>query len=417
MKYEAFISYSKTDIRDARDLCRALERYRIPKGLIGARSFKKAAGAAGSRLTIFFPQFDGTAASDSSILMLEESAFLVVLCSRQSARDPRVDLQIRAFKRLGRPQNILAVILDGEPNAADGKCDFPAEDECFPDALKYELGADGELDRNERVEPIAADIRPHKDGRRSALLKIVAGLLGVGFDDLFQREQRRRKRNLAIVMASSFVLMVVLGVLTVRALLSERESRRQLADTRDVNGYIESVFANVDRSALQRMNPKLMSLVLDASESKLNQTKPRPAPDLEAQMRQILGQAYLACGLWAKATIHLQRALDLWGPIAGPGSSSSLISRRDLGEALIGAGKFAEAKELLLQAPPSGMPVVRYELARALALTGDDRGARRLLAQEIASQPQALAQALRDPAFTTIRSTLPTPEPGGPANH
>jgi tetratricopeptide (TPR) repeat protein len=340
-----------------------------------------------------------------------------VLCSRAGARDARVDQEIRAFKRLGHPQNILTLILDGEPNAADGIKGFSADDECFPDVLKYELKPDGELDRDNQFEPIAADLRPHKDGRYAAQLKIVAGLLGVGFDDLYHREQRRRQRRILTIGIASLVLAVILALLAVNAFLSYQESQKQLAITREVNAYMQSLFTQVDRPAVQKMDPKLMSDILGASQRDLEQSKPRPDPDVEAQMRQILGQAYLACGIWDQATFNLRRSLDLWEPLLGADNPSSLISRRDLGEALIGAGKYAEARDLLSHTPPTGGAVVRYQLARALALTGNTAGAKDLLDQEIKARPAAAAEAQQDPAFAALRSQLPAAKGGSSTSH
>ena len=417
MNYDGFICYATSDRKEAQRLVRGLIRYRIPSGLGPKNTTSDAFKSGRSRLSIFLPEKDPVPRAEEISQNLRESAFLVVLCSPASAKDPEVDRQVRAFKRLDRPLNILTLILDGEPNAADGKKGFDPDQECFPEALKYEVTAAGEIDRARRVEPVAADARPNKDGRQAARLKIIAGLLGVGFDDLYQREERRQSRRVRVVVAGSLVLTVLLGILTVRAFLSEQQSRTRLANTREVNSYIESLFANVDRPALQKMDSKLMSLILDASATKLDQTKPPPAPDLEAQMRQILGQAYLACGLWDKAVTNLQRSLKLGEPLNGAESAVALATRRDLGEALIGAGKSAEAKDLLSQTPAPGLPVVRYELARALALTGDTAGADKLLSQEFEARPQALAQAQQDPAFASIRSALPAPTPAVPTSH
>ena len=415
MKYDAFLCYHEVHARQARELQRKLEHHRIP------RELRRRPGLGGdtasrSHLSIFCPEHRDDASRDLFLPALDESAFLIVLCSRRCARDPRVDAQVRAFKRLGRPHHILPVILDGEPNAADGGTGFTAGDECFPDALKHDLGADGEWSRSPKFEPIAADARPHKDDPDAVVLKIAAGLLGVGFDDLYHREQRRQRRHLRIVVAASLVLTALLGALALQAFLAEQQSRLQLAHTREINGYIESLFANVDRSAVQKMDPKLMALILAASERDLDQARPHPSADSEAPMRQILGQAYLACGLWDKAVDNLQRALLLGGS-AGAGNPSGAAGRRDLGEALIGAGKFAQARDLLREVPASEMPVVRYQLARALALTGDADQARRLLLQEAELRPAALAQAFQDPAFASIRSSLPGSNRGNGADH
>ncbi len=45
--------------------------------------------------------------------------------------------------------------------------------------------------RRERVEPLAPDVRPGKDGPTNARLKLLAGILRVGFDTLKQREHER----------------------------------------------------------------------------------------------------------------------------------------------------------------------------------------------------------------------------------
>jgi hypothetical protein len=67
---------------------------------------------------------------------------------------------------------------------------------CSPRSAKYEIGEDGELS-NRRTEPIAADAREGKDGKCNALLKRVDGLLGVGFDELKQRDLARKQKRLA----------------------------------------------------------------------------------------------------------------------------------------------------------------------------------------------------------------------------
>ena len=58
-----------------------------------------------------------------------------------------MDSEIRAFKRLGRGDRIYAFIVDGEPNAGDAR-------ECFPEALRFDLAADG--------ESLAGDANPRK---------------------------------------------------------------------------------------------------------------------------------------------------------------------------------------------------------------------------------------------------------------
>jgi len=71
-------------------------------------------------------------------LALRQSRYLIVICSPHAATSIWVNEEIKYFKALGRENQILAVIVDGEPNASD-KPDSPLP-ECFPPALRYRLG-------------------------------------------------------------------------------------------------------------------------------------------------------------------------------------------------------------------------------------------------------------------------------------
>ena len=126
---------------------------------------------------------------------------------------------------------MLAVIVAGEPfaSALPGR----EEEECFPAALRFRLGADGKVGA-EPAEPIAADLRAGGDGRRLARLKLVAGMLGVGLDELARRDAQRRQRQLMALTAASLVGVLVMGALAASALIARDEARRQraLADDR-----------------------------------------------------------------------------------------------------------------------------------------------------------------------------------------
>ncbi len=193
-KYRAFISYSHSDRKWGDWLHNALETYRVPP-----RIAKKA--ARGDKIpNRLFPIFRDreelpTSADlgDSITDALERSRYLIVICSPRSAGSRWVNEEVKAFKALGREDRILCLIVDGEPNASDQPAS--KELECFAPALRLRVGRHGRLSRK-RVEPIAADARRGKDGRDNALLKIIAGLLGVGYDELKQREKQRRARLL-----------------------------------------------------------------------------------------------------------------------------------------------------------------------------------------------------------------------------
>src|SRR5882724_2653962 len=200
-KYWAFLSYSHTDRKWGDWLHKALETYRVPTRLVGKDSRD---GKISQRLfPVFRDREELPVSADLGAKIneaLRESRYLIVICSRHSAQSRWVGQEIKAYKKLGREDRILALIVDGEPNASDGKPGFKVEDECFHEAMRYRWSEDDHVSP-ERTEPIAADAREGKDGKENAKLKLLAGLLGVNYDDLRRREQERRIRRLRIVLA------------------------------------------------------------------------------------------------------------------------------------------------------------------------------------------------------------------------
>ena len=92
------------------------------------------------------------------------------------------------------------------------------------------------------AEPLAADLRPHADGRRLGFLKLVAGLSGVGLDALVQRDAQRRLRRVTAVTAAALAAMLVMAVLTGLALSQRREAQRQRAEA---EGLVEFMLTDL----------------------------------------------------------------------------------------------------------------------------------------------------------------------------
>lgn len=211
-RFAAFISYSHADEEVGDWLHKRLEAYEVPASLVGREG---PAGPIRKRLgKVFRDRVDLSAAHDLGAEIragLEQADALIVLCSPRSCGSRYVNEEIRYFKTLGRGRHILAVIVDGEPHAA-GKTDFSADDECFPPALVCQLGPGGVVTSTpEPNEPIAADIRGGKDGLENGALKLIAGLLGVGLDELVQRERQaeRRRRVQAYALAAGMAALAL----------------------------------------------------------------------------------------------------------------------------------------------------------------------------------------------------------------
>ena len=204
-KYAGFLSYSHADEDVAQWLHTRLEKYRVPAPFSRQRASRRLG-------KIFRDRVDLSASHDLGRDIqnaLRQSACLIVVCSKRSARSRYVNDEIRYFKSLGRADRIFAVIVDGEPYASLRPGPMPS-DECFPSALIYRLMPDGGLsDSPEASEPVAADARPGKDGRDNSALKIIAGMLGVELDQLMQRErqaERARRRQAQLIASGMFVL-------------------------------------------------------------------------------------------------------------------------------------------------------------------------------------------------------------------
>ena len=224
-RYRAFISYSHQDQLWAQWLHKALESYRVPSRLVGQTT---AAGVIPARLIPVFRDRDelpsATDLNGKVNEALGQSAAMIVICSPRSAASRWVNEEVLAFKRMAHAHRIFCLIVDGEPNASE----LPGREaeECFAPALRFQIGADGQP-THERTEPIAADARAGKDGKANAKLKLISGLLDVGFDALKQREQQRRNRRMAAITALALVVMVVTTALAISAVVARHAAERR----------------------------------------------------------------------------------------------------------------------------------------------------------------------------------------------
>jgi tetratricopeptide (TPR) repeat protein len=231
-KYWAFISYSHRDYRAAAWLQRALEGYRVPRRLVGRST---SLGPVPRYLKpIFSDRSELQAGADLGLTVREalaSSRFLIVVCSPDAVQSKWVEREIIEFKKLHGESRVLAVIAAGEAQAnyIPGR----ETEECFPAALQYALTPAGCLG-DVRTEPLAADLRPHGDGKRHAMLKLLAGMLGVGVDELVRRDAQRRARRMTIIGAASLVGMAVMSVLTVMAVRARAEAQAQRAQAEDL---------------------------------------------------------------------------------------------------------------------------------------------------------------------------------------
>ena len=195
-KFFVFISYRHTDIKAARWLQLLLETYSFP---VAIRQRKPDLP---KRIKVFRDKDELTSGIlDEEIQKkLDESKYLVVICSPEAVKSKYVGDEIAYFRSKGRERQIIPFIIKGKPNSAE---------ECYHPELKK----CGELLGIEVREEESAfhAIRFHK-----AFIRLVGRLLDLDFGELWNR-----RRHLLIKLSSAAVLVLAaIGVLlfkTVRA--------------------------------------------------------------------------------------------------------------------------------------------------------------------------------------------------------
>jgi tetratricopeptide (TPR) repeat protein len=313
-RYYAFLSYSHRDKELADWLHRELERFRVPSSIAGKLT---ANGVVPRRLTpIFRDEQDLSAGGDLAEEIkaaLAASQFLVVLCSPTAAKSRWTNAEIESFKRT-RPEGcVLAAVAAGEPFASDAGRE---EEECFPPALRFKYDRRGHQ-TTKRAEPLAADFRAGGEGQRLAFLKLVAGMLGVGLDELVQRDQTRRHRRMAWLAAGSLAGMAVTSTLAVTAFRARNEAREQRREAEGLVAYmlgdLKDKLEPIGRlDALDGVGSRVLAYYSKQDASELTDaalTQRSQALSLMAQVANARGDSQTAVKLYRQAMAGTAEAM------------------------------------------------------------------------------------------------------------
>lgn len=398
MRYSAFISYNHRDRREAAWLHRALETFRVPRHMRGRVS---RLGTLADRLPPVFQDREELAASSDLALSvrqaLENSATLIVICSPAGARSRWVNEEIRLFAALGRRDQIQCLIVAGEPHASTRPGVDPAL-ECLPPALLEGGG-----------EPLAADLRPGGDGRQMARLKLLAGVMGVGFDELRQREQARRVRRLAVASAALGVGLVAMSGLAGAALVARNEAVRQrdiarqktLTAERTVE-FVKSLFEVSDPSEAKGAEITARE-ILDRGALQIERGL-ADEPSVRAELATTLGEVYSGLGLFRRGEQLIREGLGFQGVDPGVRVRQQLA----LGEAQARQGEYQAALasfQRVLASAESGstpradlIPRILVGAGEAHSALGDDAEATRLLTRALSLDQRRLGPAHPDVA-------------------
>ena len=225
-RYDAFISYRHADLDTyvAENLHKLMESYKLP------RTVSKHGDVTRTKIERVFRDTDELPITnnleDPIIKALKASEYLIVICSPRIKESVWCKKEIETFIKFHGREKILAVLIEGEPQDA------------FPDELCYVQetvsNPDGSREtRVKEIEPLAADIRGTDrkaitQKLKSELIRILAPIFGVSYDELKQRHRERRIRKIITSTAIGAAFSVAIGMAGTIAAIRIREQNKKI---------------------------------------------------------------------------------------------------------------------------------------------------------------------------------------------
>ncbi|MCX7773328.1 MAG: TIR domain-containing protein [Clostridia bacterium] len=249
-RYDAFISYRHLpfDKEVAQRLQKLLESYKPPKGALLKNM---------PRIQRIFR--DESELPTSSNLganikeALDQSRFLIVVCSEETRRSEWCLEEIRYFKSIhdNTNQNILTLVIGGEPRSV------------FPEALCEEertIVLDNGQHRvlTLKVEPLAANIVARSRQMslkklKTEFLRLAAPILGCTYDELLRRHQRRAVRNIvSLAGVISSVILFFSGFALYQSLLIDKSNKALSKANQALTQQKEIAVSNEIKAVSQR---------------------------------------------------------------------------------------------------------------------------------------------------------------------
>lgn len=204
-QYFAFISFQSADAKEAVRLQHAIESYRLPAVLCKEQKVPR-------RIKPLYCYINDMHAGEELMQELksrmENSRYLIVVCSPNAAKSVYVNSGIDYFVSLGRRDSIIPVIVDGVPYSGN------PETECFPEAIRRYFPKDPDPLKDHSI--LGINIREAGVSRIKAydraMLMVVARMLQLDFDGLLLRDRQRRRRRTLMGLLLSLIILTTLGL-------------------------------------------------------------------------------------------------------------------------------------------------------------------------------------------------------------
>lgn len=226
MKYKAFISYNSKDNCTARWLQSKLENYSLPSLIVNEKGdVLRSYDRKPKKFRIFRYVTDLVAQNldDGLRQELDQSEYLVVICSPNSANAPWVKEEVKYFIETGRKKKIIPFVIEGKPYSGD-------EEECFTQELK---------DAFPNGSALGVSLNDYGDDlwifrRRKAVAKIVSLLIDLpnAFDFIWNRYRLNYLKAILVrvILAILVALSLVFSVLFVKYQTKEFDMYVQLTE-------------------------------------------------------------------------------------------------------------------------------------------------------------------------------------------
>lgn len=189
----AFISYKREDEKWAKWLQNKIESYKLPTLV------RKEISDLPERIR---PVFRDKTDLGAGVLVeeirkeLKRSHYLIIICSPHSAQSDWVNKEALEFIKEGRTEDIIPFIVKGKPHATH------AAEECFPLALQ-----------NIPSEKELLGINVQEIGKERAYIKVIARMLHLRFDTLWQRHARKKcLRQGGSILTGVLVFLIGAGI-------------------------------------------------------------------------------------------------------------------------------------------------------------------------------------------------------------
>lgn len=262
VQYDAFISYrhSELDSFVAETLHRQLESFKLPGNVARLKAAentgkfaedavlpdteRKTTESVKTRIQRVFRDKEElplvTNLADPITDALENSEYLIVICSPRLPESMWCRKEIETFIQMHDREHVLAVLVEGEPDTS------------FPEELLYreveEAQPDGSVVRKRiPVEPLAADVRgeDHREIRKkikSELLRLVAPMFDCNYDDLKQRHKEQRTRKILMTSVSISAVCLLFGIVSMTmALRIKRQNIQITAQSEEISAQAQEI--------------------------------------------------------------------------------------------------------------------------------------------------------------------------------